>query len=798
MNIKPGAPFSAEEFKRPSNDCAVTYMWFWNEPVTKERIDEELIEYRRAGVESLYVVPLPKDFRPETLRTFLSPEYLTDEFFELVSYAVRRAIELGMRPWLYDEGGWPSGGACYRTFQDNPGAKPRKIEAREVQLDCDERFVPGEGFIALFDGKRRLPDNYIACRDVRLTAYYEIRVMADGNRVDYTNAAVTDSFIKNTYEGYKAHLGELFGEALPIIFTDEPALGGSAIAENELELFIREYGYDLRDYIYVLMDFGREAKSEAEIKARIDHYMLFGRLFRENTCKRLYDWCEKNGIYYAGHLDKDNNPRGGMSCGTFSALDALRKMHVPGVDAIWEQIRYPYDGREPLDDETLGMGFFPRFAASAARQCGRNVAVTESLGIYGDGLTPDEIRYVINYQIIRGINAINFAPISFGKSRLSALMTRPNFRPEKPGFYNLKHIHEYFARLSYLARLGHAEGDTALYIPCRDFCAGPVRLDEAGDAFRDAGTALEEKSIPFDVIDEYGVRDATEVNGGLMLGDAIYRHVVVPECRYMPEDVRKKIAPYLGEGEPIMRPKSNKLRFMTRKLDTGRLLFIFNEGYDTVTEAFSDVSNAYRLDASSGEIYRYRGEPLTLPCGEIAVLYITDDEISTVSCTVESSTEITGFVPVSHKRFCIGYHGIYNELGEGLPRLDLPFSGEITYAAEYELPSEPRVGERYRIVLDGFSVSAEVRIGRAQIALGITPMVGIVDGGQLDRVGKIEITVANTAADEVIAKDDVIMSYPTAEIGIGYRPRLEKFEKRRPVLRFGRVRIEKAEDKGDC
>ena len=108
------------------------------------------------------------------------------------------------------------------------------------------------------------------------------------------------------------------------------------------------------------------------------------------------------------------------------------------------------------------------------------------------------------------------------------------------------------------------------------------------------------------------------------------------------------------------------------------------------------------------------------------------------------------------------------------------------------------MGERYRIVLDGFSVSAEVRIGRAQIALGITPMVGIVDGGQLDRVGKIEITVANTAADEVIAKDDVIMSYPTAEIGIGYRPRLEKFEKRRPVLRFGRVRIEKAEDKGDC
>ena len=90
-----------------------------------------------------------------------------------------------------------------------------------------------------------------------------------------------------------------------------------------------------------------------------------------------------------------------------------------------------------------------------------------------------------------------------------------------------------------------------------------------------------------------------------------------------------------------------------------------------------------------------------------------------------------------------------------------------------------------------FSASAKVKLGRAELTLGITPMVGIIDGGLLDGCGRIEITVANTAADEVIARDDIITSYPKAEIGIGYRPRLKEFEKRRPVLRFGRVRIEK-------
>ena len=84
MNIKPGMSFSQNELQAPKNEYAVTYMWFWNEPITRELIDAELSEYKKAGISSIYIVPLPKDFRPETIRTFLSPEYLTDEFFEYV------------------------------------------------------------------------------------------------------------------------------------------------------------------------------------------------------------------------------------------------------------------------------------------------------------------------------------------------------------------------------------------------------------------------------------------------------------------------------------------------------------------------------------------------------------------------------------------------------------------------------------------------------------------------------------------------------------------------------------------
>ena len=793
MNIKPGAKFSQEEFRSPSAEFAVTYMWFWNSPVTREKIDRELCEYKKAGIRSLYIVPMPKDFSPEEIRTYLDPEYLSREFFELVEYTLRKCVEMGIKPWIYDEGGWPSGGACYNTVRQNPKAKMKLLAKREVSLMSDKRFIPEENFIALFHGKHRLPDDYIASRDCTLTAYYVEEKIERGCRVDYTNASVTDTFINNTYEKYKEFVGDLFGSEIPIFFTDEPGLLRKSLADNEFELFEKEYGYDLRDYVYVLEGAGELAVTEKEKQARIDHHLLLGKLFKENTFIRLADWCDKNGMYYSGHLDIDNRPFGGMVKGLFSMVDALRNFHVPGVDVIWEQIRYPYGERAPVDDETLGMGFFPRLAPSAARQRGHNVTITESLGIYGDGLTHDEIRFVINYQFVRGINAANFAPISFGSSRLASLTTRPNFRPEKPGFYNLRELNEYIERLSYLTRLGYAEGDTALYMPCRDYCSSPDDLDEASVSFKALGTMLEEKNIAFDIIDDIGILEAEESDGGLKLGDAVYRHIAVPECKYMPESVKKKIAPYISEGEPTYKFNSDKLRVMTRKLDTGRLWFIFNEGEPTVQEAL-DISGGktvYRIDARTGDIYRDNDPVALIPCGDIAIYLVTDEEYEVSSGKVEALFEAKDFKPFASRRFVFDHTGIHSEYGDGNIDTDAAFSGEISYKGHYELDREPLPCEKYRIRLEGFSSSASVKLGGKVYPLGMTPMYTIAKGEDLARLGEIEITVANTALDELHAKRDIFESFPIAEQGVVYFKKLAEFEKRVPKLKFGKAYIER-------
>ncbi len=791
MNVKPGAKFNRELLKNPPADCQVAYSWNWNAPVDKKGIDERLEGFVKAGIKCLYILPLPKDFRPERLRTFLSPEYLTEEFFELVSYALRKARELGISAWIYDEGGWPSGGACGVTFRQNPDARLFDLAKREICLECDERFRPEEGYVALFDGKRRLPDDYIASRSVKLTVYYAKETTLDWSRVDGTSETATDTFIENTYEAYKRAVGDMFGEDIPLFFTDEPGLNRETLAKGLFDKFIAEYGYDLRDYVYVIENNGTLAVTEKEIRARIDWAVLTGRLYVENTFKKLHDWCEKNGVYYSGHLDLDNRPWGGPAKGYFSHIDCLRQMHVPGIDVIWEQIRYPYD-KNAVDDETRGYGFFPRLAPSAARVEGNNLALTETFSIYGDGVTPDEIKYALNYQAVRGINVFNILALPYGKSRLGALMMRPAFCPEKPGFYNLKHINEYYARLSYLLRLGEAEGDTALYHPCRDYCGSPADSDEASISFKAAGTALEDKNVLFDIIDDGCIRDATDTGDGLNIGAATYRHIVVPECKHIPEDIKEKIAPYIGAGTPAYEFKNKNLRVLTRKLYNSRLWLIFNEGLDDACEGLSLMGgkNIYRIDLQSGRMTKEDRPLLSLACGDIAVYLATDDEHVTDGDEIVCEAKISKPTPVYYDRTVIEYEGIKSVRAGGVPSIDENFSGTVYYEAEYTLPEAPKAEEVAKVTLTDTATSVTVLAdGEYLCDVGLSPMVAYAPAEKLGKHGKLTLAVSNTAANEILSKMDVIKSHPIAEVG-GYNPKMVVFEARRPGLRLGEVKIE--------
>ena len=151
-----GQCFQSDLFKNPPPDCSVVYTWIWNAPITKEGIKKQIEEFSAAGIKGIYVIAEPENFRPDKKKTYLLPDYLTDEFMQCIEYAYTCAKENKILLWLYDEVGFPSGGACGLVHKNNPESVIKIFIKNERIIRAGERYVPSENAIAAFSGKKRI------------------------------------------------------------------------------------------------------------------------------------------------------------------------------------------------------------------------------------------------------------------------------------------------------------------------------------------------------------------------------------------------------------------------------------------------------------------------------------------------------------------------------------------------------------------------------------------------------------------------------------------------------------------
>ena len=147
--------FDPELLLNPPRDLSVVYSWVWNDKLDKDTIKRQLDEFADAGIYALYVIPEPPNFRPRSLKTYLEPEYMSDEFLAYYRAAVEYAEKVGISLWLYDEGGWPSGGACGLTARLCDKSAPLVICSREVTLDGNYRPHSGSHFMTATAGSHR-------------------------------------------------------------------------------------------------------------------------------------------------------------------------------------------------------------------------------------------------------------------------------------------------------------------------------------------------------------------------------------------------------------------------------------------------------------------------------------------------------------------------------------------------------------------------------------------------------------------------------------------------------------------
>ena len=567
--------FSLSSFQNADTAFQPAYAWIWNDQIETGELRRRLEGMRRAGIRTVYVLPEPKNFRPETMRTFLEPDYLTDDFMRLVREAAEYALSLGMNVWMYDEGGWPSGGACGRTVETHPRMLRKALVPRDERLPAGQPYAPGADDVAAFtleSGALRRVKSGEGFPEARALTVYGVQ-LGEGWTTDSLQDGIGKAFVEKTHERYTRFLGDLF-DRIPFMFTDEPGTGRFPWPDGFAEKFLARFGYDLRDHLPALFNL-EEDVSGADARAREDYRALQGELFRDNYMKPIHDWCRQNGVCSTGHLDIDHLTDGCMAHGYGTVLQALREFDVPGVDVIWRQIDFPRDGRLACSE---GNGFFERFASSAAAQTGGTLAVTESFGVYGASLTGELARFVILHQLVRGINVFNFMCMSYTPHNALSLVERPEWVEEMPGFFHLRGLNDFTARASWLMQLGKPAARTALYFPARDIWAGGTRAKNAIARFEQLGQALERAQIDFDILDEEGLRMASRDGNALALGLARYEAVLVPDGSTLSDALREKLQNVDAPAKPVLLCDGPTLRARARELPGGEtLVLVFNE-----------------------------------------------------------------------------------------------------------------------------------------------------------------------------------------------------------------------------
>ena len=77
----------------------ISVFWAWNGDLNRNTIEKQLKDFRAKGITDVFA----------HARAGLKVEYMGKEWMDAFAYALSVAEKVGIKIWIYDENGWPSG-----------------------------------------------------------------------------------------------------------------------------------------------------------------------------------------------------------------------------------------------------------------------------------------------------------------------------------------------------------------------------------------------------------------------------------------------------------------------------------------------------------------------------------------------------------------------------------------------------------------------------------------------------------------------------------------------------------------
>ncbi len=785
---------SRKLFSEPPAEFTQMPWWFWNDDITEEGIARQLADFREKGLHGFTIharMGLPR-----------SIPYMGERWLQLVRFAVEEAKRTGMIVHLYDEGMYPSGSAHGEVVKGHPELAARGIEMRDIPLPTNGPMglLPEEKLVAVvaagrssekggLDGKSLKlidPDELgnmqlSGKRDVDLLMAFVltpsggvIRGVQEGEEdsdpgappaADLLNPKATERFIELTHETYFRTIGEHFGKTVLAIFTDEPSIMGRAAKKGlfpwteGFEDYFRGFkGYDIRIFLPGLWhDIGPKTE-----KIRKDYKESIASRLNDAYYRLLFEWCEEHEIALTGH------PAGSDDIGP------LRYFQIPGQDIVWREAEPEKDTSLEGPSSTVG-----KCSSSAARHYARRRNGNELYGAYGWELTCDEMKWMADWLMVRGVNL--FWPHAF---YYSVRGNRGMERPPDVGPNNLWWPH-YRKMADYTHRLHWLLSD------CHHVCDVAVLCSHDWLPWKST-RVLFENQYDFNYLEDRLLLDLPSMHDDkLRIADQSYAVLIVEVDERISKPVWEKIEAFAQRGVRVFRfdpgskqsrrellnwldsnlapdlridPSNDDLRYIHVIKDDWHFYYMTNEGGNSIDGKLSvrSLGSAEWWDPLTGETFEAvitgKGEnsmsvPLTLQRREGKVLAINPEGKPSLT-PHPSPPKVVSEIAVDHWEL-LGPSG--EILSERLVDWgQIPgygrYSGTLAYRSEFNLDSRD-LGDRatWWVSLGEVHDSAEIKLNNKHIDVRLWgPFIYNIASSVKEDGNHLVVEVTNSMANRLL------------------------------------------------
>ena len=473
--------------------------WSWNNHIKEEALLAQIEDMYAAGIGG---------FIMHARSGLKGVEYLGEQWFSCIAACLKKAKELGLEAWVYDENGWPSGIvggklleredflSCYMTLEER-AAFDKDAFAVYTMENGDFKRVKGEGGSA---------------------KYYCVYLKQNPSYTDILNPNVVDEFIKETHEKYYERFKDSFGKELVGFFTDEPQCCPLGVPYSPY--IAKEYekaGKDVKDgLIYLFFD------NPCGYKFKYDYYSIMNYLYVHNYYEKLYDWCSAHGCKLTGHaINEEKLTHQMWFCA--GVMPTYEYEHVPAVDWL---------GR---DCETL-LTF--KQVGSAAQQLGKKQVLSETFACSGHDVNPRELKSIAEMQYFNGVNKMCQHLYPYSLASQGKYDCPPVFSRQSNWFKEFKTFNDYFDRLGYIISNTKEEADVCVIHPVKSLYLSYVKADTpkllgtVDKKFEELLNELAYRGVSYHIADETilqkhgGIKD-----GKLFVGNCVYNTVIVPEMK---------------------------------------------------------------------------------------------------------------------------------------------------------------------------------------------------------------------------------------------------------------------------